>query len=152
MYILLFLYFQGHLFGFLWRLLPFEMNKRKWSCFFARSVTSRPLNSPSKTILLKVWVHKVIQLYAPDPKVWCKANLVQRLSNDRGGGDDISLPEFTIRPCALRICSGKYPFSQICTPSQNIIHWTVQVLKTAKIEHELVQESDCTAKSPLTSC
>lgn len=48
------LYFQGRLFGFLWRLLPFVMNKKKWSCFSAHSATSQPLNSLLKTILPKV--------------------------------------------------------------------------------------------------
>lgn len=38
-YMLFFLFSQGRLCGFLWRLLPFEMNRRKWSCFSAPSAT-----------------------------------------------------------------------------------------------------------------
>lgn len=134
-YFVLFYYFQGLLFGFLWRLLPFEMNKRKWSCFSARSATSQPLNSPLKMILPKVWVYTFIHLYTFDQNGYlsepCDINLfIQRFASERGRGGDNSLPAITIRPCALCICSSKYSFSQIRTPSwwlstQNIIHWTV---------------------------
>lgn len=58
-----FSHIQGHRFGFLWRLLPFETNKRKWSCSFAHSVTSQPLNSPLKMIPPKVSHHVFFCLF-----------------------------------------------------------------------------------------
>lgn len=56
-----------------------------------------------------------LQIFALFISAWYKTNLIQRWSNERGRGDGLSRPAITVRPCALRICSGKYPFSQIHT-------------------------------------